>query len=128
MKSISKEKRLKVYSIFNGRCAYCGCDIYLESFHIDHINPLFRGLSQEEMNRTGYNRVKGTNNIENLYPSCPSCNCSKSTYTIEEWRNVIELKKEHIKKKTVRTIIFYLNLVVLLKQINQLNFILKLFN
>lgn len=100
MKSISKEKRLKVYSIFNGRCAYCGCDIYLETFHIDHINPLFRGLSQEQLNRIGYNRVKGTNNIENLYPSCPSCNCSKRTYTIEEWRNVIELKKERIKKNT----------------------------
>ena len=98
MKSISKEKRLKVYSIFNGRCAYCGCDIYLKTFHIDHINPLFRGLSQEQMNRIGYNRVKGTNNIENLYPSCPSCNCSKRTYTIEEWRNVIELKKDRIKK------------------------------
>ena len=52
------------------------------------------------MNRIGYNRVKGTNNIENLYPSCPSCNCSKSTYTIEEWRNVIELKKERIKKNS----------------------------
>ena len=58
MKSISKEKRLKVYSIFNGKCAYCGCDIYLESFHIDHINPLFRGLSQEQINKIGYNRVK----------------------------------------------------------------------
>ena len=100
MKSISKEKRLKVYSIFNGKCAYCGCDIYLESFHIDHINPLFRGLSQEQINRIGYNRVKGTNNIENLYPSCHSCNCSKSTYTIEEWRNIIELKKERIKKNS----------------------------
>ena len=100
MKSISKEKRLKVYSIFNGRCAYCGCDIYLKTFHVDHINPLFRGLSQEQMNRIGDNRVKGTNNIENLYPSCPSCNCSKSTYTIEEWRSVIELKKERIKKNS----------------------------
>ena len=100
MKSISKEKRLKVYSIFNGKCAYCGCDIYLETFHVDHINPLFRGLSQEQMNRIGYNKVKGTNNIENLYPSCSSCNCSKRTYTIEEWRNVIELKKERIKKNS----------------------------
>lgn len=100
MKSISKEKRFKVYSIFNGKCAYCGCPIDLKTFHIDHINPLFRGLSQEQMNRIGYNRTKGTNHIENLYPSCPSCNCSKRTYTIEEWRNVIELKKELIKKNS----------------------------
>jgi len=34
-------KRQKVYDKFNGRCAYCGCELKA-GFHIDHIEPIRR--------------------------------------------------------------------------------------
>ena len=36
------------------------------------------------------------NKIENYNPSCRSCNSSKSTFTLENWRKEIELKKKRI--------------------------------
>lgn len=37
-----KQVRQKVFDKYNGRCAYCGCDL-TKSFHVDHFNPLMRG-------------------------------------------------------------------------------------
>ena len=63
--------RIKVYHKHMGRCAYCGIDIKYKDMHIDHIASKRRG---------------GIDNIENYNPACRSCNATKSTYTIEEFR------------------------------------------
>src|ERR1019366_2579273 len=47
---------LAVRRIFHERCAYCGTKTDLEQ---DHVVPISRG---------------GSNAIENILPSCPSCN------------------------------------------------------
>ena len=86
-----KKKRQVVFEKYNGHCAYCGCEITFENFHVDHIKPLLRGYRKNEVD-------KGTSKIDNLAPSCASCNSSKSDFTVERWRNELELKKERIKR------------------------------
>ena len=36
--------------------------------------------------------INGANKMDNYNPSCGSCNCSKSTFSIEQWRNQIKHK------------------------------------
>lgn len=90
---IKKEVRIEVFNKFNQKCAYCGCLISFEKFHIDHIKPIFRGYKDGEIGIQ-----KGTNTIENLNPSCASCNSSKSTFSIEKWRKELELKASRIRR------------------------------
>lgn len=70
----TKEIDKEVWHRTNGRCCYCG-----------------KGLNPFE--RTGYTsehivaRVKGgTNEVENLYPCCKSCNSQKNAKSVEEYR------------------------------------------
>lgn len=63
--------RQAVYDKYSGHCAYCGVEIAVKNFQVDHIHPKNKG---------------GANSIENYNPSCRSCNATKSTYTIEEFR------------------------------------------
>jgi len=98
-KDIPKKKRELIFVKYNGKCAYCGKNITLDNFHVDHIEPLFRKWTKEELLRC--DRIKGTSHIDNLNPACPSCNISKSTFTIKEWRNQIELKVNRLRKESV---------------------------
>lgn len=68
---ISKATRQKVYDKYDGHCAYCGKNIKYKSMQIDHIISKHR---------------EGADELNNLNPSCRSCNASKATYTIEEFR------------------------------------------
>lgn len=71
-------KKQKILSKTNGKCAYCGACLEITGTHIDHMTPKSRG---------------GCNSIENLVPSCPSCNTSKGTKTFEEFRVYIGINK-----------------------------------
>ena len=71
---MKKELREKVYNKCGGRCAYCGIDIAIDGFQVDHKHPQYLG---------------GSDCLENLLPSCRSCNATKSTYTIEKFRERI---------------------------------------
>ena len=53
---------------------YCGVELD-EYWHVDHLYPKSRGGCYSC--------------IENLMPSCPECNRSKSYYSLEEWRQRI---------------------------------------
>lgn len=97
-KDIPKKKREIIFNKYDGKCAYCGKTILFNNFHVDHIEPIFRKSTKEELLR--YNVIKGTSHIDNLNPACPSCNISKSTFTIEEWRNQIRLKIERLRKES----------------------------
>lgn len=61
------------------RCAYCG--IALDRFHEDHVVPLTKG---------------GTDGIENILPSCGSCNHSKSDSMLYEWIHGVHSKRKPI--------------------------------
>lgn len=51
--------RAVILSKYSGRCAYCGCEITAKTMQVDHIVPI---------------RAGGTDNLDNLNPSCRLCN------------------------------------------------------
>lgn len=75
-----KEERLFVFNKFNGRCAYCGDSLNIDCFHTDHIIPKRRYKYPND----GYEI--GSDSVENLFPSCSSCNSCKSDLSIEGFR------------------------------------------
>lgn len=77
-KGISKIKKENVYNKLSGHCAYCGGVISPESMHVDHILP---------------KKLGGKNHIDNLYPSCQSCNAVKGDKILEEFRLHLMLSK-----------------------------------
>jgi 5-methylcytosine-specific restriction endonuclease McrA len=89
--------RKEVYDKYNGKCAYCGCDITLEQMQIDHLVPLYRNNSDKQLNEWG--KIRGTDEIENLMPSCRSCNHYKSTFSLEEYREQLMLLRERLNKQ-----------------------------
>ena len=66
----TKKQWSYVLEALGNECFYCGRDdVKLTQ---DHIIPLFRG---------------GNHTLMNIVPACLSCNCSKGTKFINEWRN-----------------------------------------
>lgn len=59
----------KLCKRYGNRCAYCGDARPLTQ---DHVVPIARG---------------GRHSIGNLLPACKSCNCSKGTKLLVEWRS-----------------------------------------
>ena len=83
-KKFTKSERQQIYDMFNGHCAYCGCEITLQQMQVDHIDcvDIYAGIYDAD--------GKDINCIDNLYPSCRSCNHYKHTMTIERFRQVLE--------------------------------------
>ena len=67
-----KIDRAKIWAKYNGRCAYCGNEISIKDMQVDHIKP---------------KRYGGTDDIDNLNPSCRLCNHYKRADSIEAFRN-----------------------------------------
>lgn len=86
--------RQEVYNKCNGHCAYCGKDITFKQMQVDHKEPLFRNSTDKELE--WYKRTRGTDEMDNLLPSCARCNRWKSTYTIEEFRKEISLQIQRL--------------------------------
>lgn len=105
--AISKEIRQKVYDMYNGHCAYCGCELELKDMQIDHIIPKYSG---------------GVDGIVNYRPSCRMCNFYKGTNSVESFRrNLTDMLMRNVRrpfqyrmalkyglvKEDVKPIIFY---------------------
>lgn len=84
-----RELRHKVYAKCGGRCAYCGQPLELKDMQIDHLKPILRGSTQEWKEKYGGN-VYGDDTIDNMLPSCRSCNNYKSSSPLDSWRRQIE--------------------------------------
>ena len=82
-----KINRQKVFEKFNGHCAYCGDELELKKMHVDHILARLRG---------------GENNYSNYNPACISCNASKSTYTIEEFRERLIADVDRLRRDSAK--------------------------
>ena len=93
---MKKEERLIVFNKYNGKCAYCGCELS-KSFHVDHIKPAFHNWSDEDI-KLHLKQDRGLNVIENYNPSCPRCNRWKSTWSIEQFRTEISKQIERLKR------------------------------
>ena len=69
---------MEIYTKTGGRCAYCGCDLRFEDMQVDHVVPL-NGWSE-----------KGSDTLDNMLPSCRSCNHYKRRSTLECFRKILE--------------------------------------
>ena len=70
-KWLSNSKRSLVISKTNGLCGYCGSVIDSDKCTVDHLVPKIRG---------------GSNQVENLVLACKSCNTSKGSLSVEDYR------------------------------------------
>jgi 5-methylcytosine-specific restriction endonuclease McrA len=82
-----KTEREIVWNKYNKHCAYCGCSIEYRQLEVDHLIPRHRG---------------GEDSHENYMPSCKSCNTTRDSYLIEEFRqrlidDVVRLRRDSSK-------------------------------
>lgn len=68
---VNNRKRETIFSMLDGKCYYCGCDLDINTFNMDHFKAQSQG-----------GRVK-----DNLVPSCPECNSCKYDLDIEGFRD-----------------------------------------
>jgi 5-methylcytosine-specific restriction endonuclease McrA len=95
---MKKKDRQEVYEKCNGRCAYCGEEITIKQMQVDHIQPHWHTMTEEDAIRNKV--VKGSHDMDNLNPSCARCNKWKSTYTLEKFREVIETSLDRLERDT----------------------------
>jgi len=69
-KTLSSNKRAKVWRSNNGLCFYCNREITFYEMVAEHKIPLSRG---------------GLNNLSNLAPSCVDCDTEKGSKTAAEF-------------------------------------------
>jgi 5-methylcytosine-specific restriction endonuclease McrA len=80
-----RNRRLKIYNKYQGRCAYCGKKININTFEIDHLIP----KDQESHPSTS------ENNYINLLPSCKYCNNLKGNHDIKTFREKLFGRKPY---------------------------------
>lgn len=89
-KPISKNLRQQVYEKYNGHCAYCGCELEMKDMQVDHIFSVAKAKwKKDEID---------LNHIDNLMPSCRSCNYYKDTCSIDTFRKNLKTLMERVKK------------------------------
>ncbi|SDX15820.1 hypothetical protein SAMN05518669_103427 [Variovorax sp. YR634] len=88
---LTKAQRATLREMFDGQCAYCGCDLSVR-WHADHVEPVTRELLSKQTERGTWKLISGKplhperDCIENLMPACAPCNIDKHAMTLEEWR------------------------------------------
>jgi hypothetical protein len=92
---VSDEEWENCKNYFNYRCGYCG--ILIE----DHFVPFNGEIIHSDFHKE-HVRHDGENDLSNCIPSCKSCNCSKWTYSLEEWYN--ENNKNYSEERLIKII------------------------
>jgi 5-methylcytosine-specific restriction endonuclease McrA len=102
---LTKEQRGILFNMFGGRCAYCGHTLPLKGWHADHKEPILRKLEfgkdahgRTIMIGTGECHKPHNDTIDNMFPSCAKCNIEKSSGSIEDFRNGLELKVDIMRR------------------------------
>lgn len=109
---LTKHQRSKVFSMFGGRCAYCGCSLPEKGWHADHVEPCLRRMEivpkderknpiAFEVRHSGEFINEDANNIDNFYPSCAPCNLFKSAFSVELFRSEISKQAERARASSV---------------------------
>ncbi|QSR18423.1 HNH endonuclease [Novosphingobium sp. KA1] len=99
----TKRQRDALRAKFDGKCAYCGCDLG-KTMHADHIEPVIRittdawgkPLPADEKRMIKPER----NRVGNMMPACAPCNIHKGGYPLEAWRAYIQRSAEIVRKQT----------------------------
>lgn len=96
---MTKTDRQKVFQMFDGRCAYCGCHLG-NRWHVDHVEALHRNSRYDREKRKfvqdGTCQNPHNERPDNYMPSCISCNITKATLTIEKFREYIQQTVESL--------------------------------
>lgn len=87
---LTKAQREQVRMKFDGKCAYCGCDLPTR-WHADHIEPVVRNDWLKVPRAPDWPE---RDTIENMNPACPPCNIDKHSLSLESWRQMIERSNE----------------------------------
>ena len=97
--TLSKPVRAALRMKFGGRCAYCGCELPEKGWHADHVENVDREMKYQrddngfgKMVLTGKLLKPENDRLDNLYPSCASCNLDKQSMPLESWRLVVAHK------------------------------------
>ena len=109
--AISKKKRLEIFNMFGGKCAYCGIDLPAK-WHVDHKDPICRKTEyiRGEWTKEGYTPGKYVQTGEcyapenerddNYFPACAKCNIEKSSSDIEGFRQGLERKIKGLRENS----------------------------
>ena len=79
-----------IYSMFDGRCAYCG-KMLDKHWHVDHVAPIYRGWNNKPDHA-------GEDRPDNLFPACPRCNLRKTVLSVEDFRREIVAQVERLRR------------------------------
>jgi len=93
-----KINREEVYNKCDGHCGYCGKEITIKQMQVDHMKPLYRNDKVTTLEVWGVER--GTDDFENLLPSCSRCNKWKSTYSVENFRDIVQKSIDRLDRDT----------------------------
>jgi 5-methylcytosine-specific restriction endonuclease McrA len=94
--AIKKEIRQKVWKKYDGHCAYCGAVIEYKQMQVDHIEPKWHAMTEEQCIKAGLK--KGADCLENYNPACVRCNRWKGTMSIELFRSEIQKQTERLRR------------------------------
>ncbi len=97
-KKLKKIDRQEIYDKCSGHCAYCGVEITIKQMQVDHIKPLYRNDNVTTLEVWGVER--GTDDVDNLNPSCARCNKWKSTYSLETFREIVQTSINRLERDT----------------------------
>jgi len=87
-----KIDRQLVLNKFDGKCAYCGCDLE-KGWNLDHKTPQWHCEGKKPLAS-----IEQVHCMENYMPSCRSCNLFKSGNSIEGFRKHIESQIETLRR------------------------------
>jgi len=92
---MNKKARELVYSKYNGRCAYCGCELN-GIFQADHLIPKEHFDTHITNNWRVpefliHLKVGDKDHLDNMMPACGSCNNYKNSMDLETFRTQIGL-------------------------------------
>lgn len=92
-------EREQVLAKTGGHCAYCGCELTLNAMQVDHVEPMRRGDKGDKSH---------LDVIENKLPSCRSCNYYKSTLTLDQFRERMDVMIGNLERNsTVKVLLRY---------------------
>lgn len=98
MARLTKAERQQVFAMFDGRCAYCGCELG-KGWHADHFEPVIRVMTTGHREGGFHELHPDRNTFENYRPSCPPCNIDKHRMTLEAWRKWLGVRLEALRKQ-----------------------------
>lgn len=96
----TKAQREALRAKFDGKCAYCGCDLG-KTMHADHIEPVIRIQPSPWNDLNAVKLLKPhRNTVGNMMPACAPCNIHKGGYPLESWRAYLQRSAEIVRKQT----------------------------